>query len=75
MYGFDFEVIEKNNVSCLVKVNDDYVSVEYDGSEVDYCIVGYDEDNKLEYKSEVEERWNDKECEYVLGKIYKDYLN
>jgi hypothetical protein len=75
MYEFDFEVVEKDNVSCLVKVNDNLISVEYDGFEYDYCIVEYNDDNKLEYVSEVNEKYNDKECEYVLSKIYKDYLN
>jgi hypothetical protein len=75
MYGFDFEVVEKNNVSCLVQVNDDLISVELGCFENDYCVVGYDDDNKLEYKCEVYERWNDKESEYILNKIYKDYLN
>ena len=75
MYGFDFDLKEKNDVSLLIQVNDDYVSVEYDNDEVDYMIVGYDDDNKLEYKCEVEERWSDEESEYILTKIYNDYLN
>ena len=72
MYGFDFEVIVEER---LIKVNDDLISVDCDGIEVDYCVVGYDDDGKLEYVSEVSERWNEKECEYIINKIYKDYLN
>ena len=75
MYGFDFEIVNENDFEKLIKVNDDYVSVDIFGSEVDYCIVGYDDDNKLEYKCEVNEKYNDDECEYILNKIYKDYLN
>jgi len=74
MYGFDFEIVNENDFEKLIKVNDDYVSVDIFGSEVDYCIVGYNDDNKLEYVSEVNERWNDDECEYILNKIYNDYL-
>lgn len=70
MYGFDFEIVSINDEEKLVKVNDVYVSSMWDGNDYDYCIVGYDDDNKLEYKSEVNEVWNDEECEYVLNKIY-----
>ena len=75
MNSFNFEVVNENDFEKLIKVNDDYVSVDIFGSEVDYCIVGYNDDNKLEYVSEVNERWNDDECEYILNKIYNDYLN
>ena len=74
MYGFDFEIVNENDFEKLIKVNDDYVSVDIFGSEVDYCIVGYDDDNKLEYKCEVNEKYNDEESEYILNKIYNDYL-
>jgi len=75
MYGFDFEIVNENDFEKLIKVNDDYVSVDIFGSEVDYCIVGYNDDNKLEYKCEVNDIWSDEEVEFVLNKIYKDYLN
>ncbi len=41
MYGFDFEVVEKDNVSCLVKVNDNLISVAYDGFGSVSCVVGF----------------------------------
>ena len=75
MYGFDIEIVNENDFEKLIKVNDEYVSVDIFGSEVDYCIVKYNDDNKLEYDCEVNEKWNDDECEYILNKIYKDYLN
>lgn len=75
MNNFNFEVVKENDFEKLIKVNEDYVSVDIFGSEVDYCIVGYDDDNKLEYKCEVNEKYNDEESEYILNKIYKDYLN
>ena len=74
MNNFNFEVVKENDFEKLIKVNEDYVSVDIFGSEVDYCIVGYDDDNKLEYKCEVNEKYNDEESEYILNKIYKDYL-
>ena len=75
MYGFDIEIVKENDFEKLFLVNDEYVSVDIFGSEVDYCIVKYNDDNKLEYDCEVNEKWNDDECEYILNKIYKDYLN
>ena len=75
MNNFNFEVVKENDFEKLIKVNEDYVSVDIFGSEVDYCIVGYDDDNKLEYKCEVNEKYNDEESEYILNKIYNDYLN
>ena len=74
MNNFNFEVVKENDFEKLIKVNEDYVSVDIFGSEVDYCIVGYDDDNKLEYKCEVNEKYNDEESEYILNKIYNDYL-
>jgi hypothetical protein len=74
MYGFDFEVVKENDFEKLIKVNDDYVSVDIFGSEVDCCVVGYNDDGKLEYECEVWGRWSKKESEYIINKIYKDYL-
>lgn len=74
MYGFDIEIVKENDFEKLFLVNDEYVSVDIFGSEIDYCVVKYNDDNKLEYDSELNNNWNEKECEYIKGFIEKNYL-
>lgn len=75
MYGFDFEVVE-NNSENIIKVNDDYVVVGYDDEDnLECCIVGYNDNNKLVYVSELNDRWSDEESKYILNKICNNYLN
>lgn len=75
MYGFDIEIVKnENDFEKLFLVNDEYVSVDIFGSEIDYCVVKYNDDNKLEYDSELNNNWNEKECEFIKEFIKRNYL-
>ena len=74
MYGFDFEIVKENDFEKLFLVNDEYVSVDIFGSEIDYCVVKYNDDNKLEYDSELNNNWNEKECNFIREFIKRNYL-
>lgn len=74
MYGFDIEIVKENDFEKLFLVNDEYVSVDIFGSEIDYCVVKYNDDNKLEYDSELNNNWNEKECNFIREFIKRNYL-